>query len=341
VPGGRPANFFNNCPTTLGFCFLFDNSERSWYDGAVVEFRRRLSAGLRLNASYTFGKSFTNAFAAPTGFSATVGTNDQSNVSSKTLRNSSLDKSYSQIDVRHAFKLDATWDLPFGKGQRFMSSSNGWSNQLFGGWTLAPVLHWQSGSPVLMENIQLVGMTAKELQKAVGVYYNQTIVGPNGATSIANVTYLPADIINNTLRAFTTTGVNMTATNTTGYLTGQAPTGRFIAPTGYGNCQYRSISENCGYRKFILYGPNFFKVDATVIKRMPFGDRHSVELRASFFDVLNRTNWRLGGWTGNVNNITTFTGTFGQMLNGWSYQDPSGSNDPGGRLLDLMFRINW
>ena len=82
-------------------------------------------------------------------------------------------------------------------------------------------------------------------------------------------------------------------------------------------------------------------MDATAIKRIPFGEKHNVELRMSFFDVLNHTNWRLGGWTGNVNNINVFTGTFGQMLNGWSYQDPSGSNDPGGRIMDLMVRINW
>ena len=128
---------------------------------------------------------------------------------------------------------------------------------------------------------------------------------------------------------------------TTGYATGQAPTGRYIAPAGSGNCQYRSSSEVCGFRKFVLYGPSFFKVDATLMKKIAIGEKSNVELRMSMFDVLNHTNWRLGGWTGNVNNITTFTGTFGQMQAGWSFQDPNGSNDPGGRLLDLMLRINW
>ena len=33
---GRPANFFHNCPTTLGFCFQFDNSERSWLSGCYL-----------------------------------------------------------------------------------------------------------------------------------------------------------------------------------------------------------------------------------------------------------------------------------------------------------------
>jgi len=192
-----------------------------------------------------------------------------------------------------------------------------------------------------MENVQMVGMTAKDLQKAVGVYYNVPITQPNGTTTIANVTYLPRDIIENTIRAFTTTGAGMTAGNTTGYLAGQAPTGRFIAPSGYGNCAYRSLSQVCGMRKFVLYGPSFFKVDATVLKRIGIGERRNIEMRLSLYDVLNHTNWRLGGWTGNVNNITAFTGLFGQMQNGWSYQDPSGSNDPGGRLMDLMIRFNF
>jgi hypothetical protein len=338
---GRPVNFFNNCPTTGGFCFLFDNAEKSWYDAAVVEVRRRLSDGLRFQASYTFGKSFTNAFASPSSLSANVGVNDQSNASQVTLRNPSLDKSLSQIDVRHAFKFDATWDLPFGNGRKYMSSSNGFMNRLVGGWSISPVVRWQSGSPILMENIQLVGMTAKDLQDAIGVYYNQTITQPNGTSAVANVTYLPTDIIENTIRAFTTTGVGITAANQTGYAAGQAPTGRFIAPAGYNNCQYRNNAEACGFRKFVLYGPNFFKIDATVMKKIAIGERSNVELRMSLFDVLNRTNWRLGGWGGNVNNINAFTGTFGQMAAGWSFQDPNGSNDPGGRIMDLMLRVNW
>lgn len=335
LAAGRPANFFHNCPTTLGFCFQFDNSEKSWYDAAIVEVRRRLSDGLRFQASYTYAKSFTNAFASAGTQFFGLGAGDQSNAGNVTLRNRDVDRSLSQIDLRHAFKFDATWDLPFGKGQRFLNSPNWFANAILGGWSIVPTLRWQSGSPILMENINVVGMTAKELQDAVGVYYNTTVTQPNGTTSVANVTYLPADIIDNTIRAFTTTGATVS-----GYNPGQAPSGRFIAPAGYGNCQQRSPGT-CGFRKFVLYGPDFFKVDSAIIKRIRFDERRNIELRVTMFDVLNQTNWRLGGWTGNVNNITAFTGTFGQMAGGWSYQDPNGSNDPGGRLVDLMMRINF
>jgi hypothetical protein len=341
--GAKPINFVNNCASTFGFCYLFDNSEKSWFDAGVIEIRRRLSNGLRFQASYQYGKSFTNAFASAGDTFFGLGTGDQSNVASNSLRNRSLDKTTSQIDVRHAFKFDATWDMPFGKGRKYMSSSNWASDAAFGGWTLTPTLRWQSGAPILMENIQLVGMDAKELQDSVGVYYNQVI---NGIT--VPVSYLPTDIIVNTLRANTfatpTAGTVATggtvAPNVTGYPLGLAPSGRFIAPAGFGNCQQRTIGQ-CGFRKFVLYGPNFFKVDSSVAKRFNIGEKRNVELRVTAFDVLNHTNWRLGGWTGNVNNITAFTGTFGQMAGGWAYTDPNGSNDPGGRILDFMLRINF
>ena len=332
---GRPVNFFHNCPTTLGFCFQFDNTEKSWFDAGVIEVRRRMSAGLRFQASYQYGKSFTNAFASANTTFFGLGAGDQSNAANNALRNRGLDKSFSQIDLRHAFKFDATYDLPFGHGRKYLSSSNWVADFILGGWTLTPTVRWQSGSPILMENVQLVGMTAKELQDAIGVYFNTTVTQPNGATSVANVTYLPSDIIDNTIRAFTTTGNTIS-----GYNANQAPTGRFIAPAGYGNCQARTAGQ-CGYRKLVIFGPNFFKIDSAIGKRFKINERANVEFRMTMFDVLNHTNWRLGGWTGNVNNITAFTGTFGQMLNGWAYQDPNGSNDPGGRITDFMIRINF
>jgi len=220
-----------------------------------------------------------------------------------------------------------------------LSSSHWAADAILGGWTLTPIVRWQSGSPILMENIQLVGMTAKELQDAVGVYHNQTVLG-----TVVPVSFLPADIIENTIRANTivpfTSGTSPATRNTTGYALGGAPTGRFIAPQGFGNCAQTTVGQ-CGFRKFVLFGPNFFKVDSSIGKRFNIGEKRNVEFRMTAFDVLNHTSWRLGGWTGNVNNITAFTGTFGQMLSGWAYSDPNGSNDPGGRILDFMLRINF
>jgi hypothetical protein len=188
-----------------------------------------------------------------------------------------------------------------------------------------------------MTDIQLVGMTRRDLQKAIGVYKNVSVVQnlTTGATVVLPVAWLPADIINNTIRANSIDG-----TTSTGYLNNLAPTGRFIAPAGYGGCVQKTVGQ-CGFRRIVLYGPSLFKTDATVIKRIAVGEKRSIEMRVSAYDVLNHTNWRVGSFTSNVNQISGFTGQFGQYLSGWNYQDPSGSNDPGGRILDYMIRFNF
>jgi hypothetical protein len=333
LAAGRPANFFDNCPTTIGFCFIVDNGEVSSYDAGVVELRRRLSNGLRIQASYVYAKAFTNAYAGATSLGA-VGVADQNNNSSVTLRNPDLDHSESQVDLRHAFKFDATYDLPFGKGRQFAGNSGWGLNALIGGWSIAPVLRWQSGSPILTENVQIIGMTRKELQKAINVYKDTAFTNTALTGGVATaVTFLPVDIIENTIKAFSVTP--------TGYTFG-APTGRFLAPAGYGNCQARFAGE-CGFRKLVLYGPSFFKLDAALIKKIQFDEKRNIELRATFFDVLNKTNWRIGGWTSNVSNLAVGGSAFGQLSNasGNAYQDPFGSNDPGGRIIDLSFRFNF
>ena len=189
---------------------------------------------------------------------------------------------------------------------------------------------------MLLENVQLIGMTVKELQKEIKTYKNTEIAIPGSAT-YNSPTWLSNDIILKTIRAFNASAI--TRTGCSANL--DVPTGRFIAPAGYGNC-ISTFTGECGYRKLVLYGPSFFKFDATVIKRIKFDEKHNVEVRATIFDVLNRTNFKPTSWAGNVGYLGGFgAATFGQLLTGTSYSDFSGSNDPGGRLLDLMLRINF
>ena len=71
------------------------------------------------------------------------------------------------------------------------------------------------------------------------------------------------------------------------------------------------------------------------------GERRNIELRATFLDALNHPNFRVGGWGADTVNAGIGGATFGQLGNGSAYQDVSTTNDPGGRVIDLMFRINW
>ncbi len=316
LAAGLPSNFFFVNPTvaTAG-AFVLDNSAKSWYDAGTIEVRRRMSNGLRMGASYTFAKAQSDSYQS-----------NSDNFADYTHRpgGQELSKGVAVFDIRHSFKLDATYDLPFGRGRTFFGNSSNWVNAIVGGFSLAPVLRWQSGSPIQIGNAQLVGMTVDELQKAVKI-----------RKEAGEVYWLPDDIILNSRRAFGTT-----IQSETGYGTLGAPEGRFLAPAGYGNC-LQGFGGECGFRNLVIYGPSFFKLDASLAKAIPIGERRSLELRITSLDVLNSPNFRVGGWGADVVTSGCCTATFGQLLSGSAYRDVSTTNDPGGRLIDLMIRLKF
>ncbi|MDT7605261.1 MAG: hypothetical protein QOF61_3258, partial [Acidobacteriota bacterium] len=138
------------------------------------------------------------------------------------------------------------------------------------------------------------------------------------------------DIIDNTQRAF-----NL---NQTGF-SGTAPTGRFIAPVGFGGC-IQSTPGSCGFSHLVLHGPRFNRIDMSVVKKIRFTETKNLELRAEFLNLPNAINFIIGNAANDVNTVTNFSSAaFGQT--GSAYQDLSTTNDPGGRLIQLVLRINF
>jgi hypothetical protein len=237
-----------------------------------------------------------------------------------------LAKNVQISDIRHVFKVDSTYDLPF-------RSSNAFLNALISGWSFSPTVRWQSGAPIQIGHVQLVGMTRDELQDAVKIRKEGSLVF-----------WLPDDIILNSQKAFNISINNeKTPSNPNGNGYGTTfgtggPSGRFIAPAGYGNC-IESFSGQCGFSNLVIYGPQFFKVDASLLKRFNFGEKRYVELRFMALDALNHPNFRVGGFANDTAGSGCCTSTFGQLGNTSAYQDTSTTNDPGGRIIDVILRI--
>lgn len=317
LAAGLPVNFFRVNPTTRGGSFIVDNSAESGYDGLVVELRRRFSNGLLVQGSYAYSKSLANAYAA----SSTVSNNFVS------LRNRDLNYTSSPFDVRHAFKVNWVYELPVGRGKSLLGDSNSLVNGFLGGWSVFGSVRLQSGTPFNLGNVQLVGMTREELQREVKVRKGASLV-----------TYLPDDIILNTQKAFDINVANANGYGTT-FGTG-GPTGRFIAPAGFGNC-IQEFAGQCGFSNLILYGPKFFKADISLAKKIKLTETKNFDLRANFLNAFNTTEFRVGGWAADVINITPGGATFGQLGNGTAYQDTSTTNDPGGRIIEFVLRFNF
>jgi hypothetical protein len=318
--------------------FLVTNDGQSWYDALTFEFRRRMSKGLLIQGSYTFGKSLSNTFAS----SSSVFDQPAS------FRDLSLKKGYSTFDIRHGFKANFIYELPFGKGKTFMTGANGIVDRIVGGWAFNGNLRYQSGIPFAFNapisigpgiqnsaNFQLVGMTVKDLQNAVGIYKD----GVNSAGNPDGFIYLlPRDIRDNTVKAF---NIAIGSTGTS-YTLG-APTGRFIAPAGYGNCQ-QSYYGQCGFANLVLHGPGFFRSDLSIAKRIRFTETANLELRVEFLNAFNNINFQPGAAANDVNqlagiNSSSLSNSFGRMTA--AYQDLSTTSDPGGRVGQLVIRINF
>jgi hypothetical protein len=317
-----PSNFWVVNPGKRGGSFIVNNGGQTWYDAATIEFRRRMSKGLLIQANYTFGKALGNTYAS----SAVVF--DQP----ATLRDYHLRRDVSPFDVTQAFKSNFIYELPVGRGKQFLGNTKGLVNGFLGGWTFNGNIRLQSGSAVNFGNVQLVGMTRKDLQKAIGIYRDQ----PNSDNTpfSGQVYYLPLDIRLNTFRANSTSFTAAGAVYTQG-----APSGKFIAPAGFGNC-VQAIVGGCGFNNLVIKGPSFFRFDLSVSKKVKFTERMNLEMRAEALNAFNNINFLVGGAGNDVNGGGALnSGFFGRYTA--AYQDTSTTNDPGGRLVQLVLRLNF
>ncbi|MFN7928901.1 MAG: hypothetical protein U0Y68_13320 [Blastocatellia bacterium] len=308
---GLPSNFFVVNPDYLGGAWRVDNSGTSFYDALTIELRRRFAKGLLVQSSYTFSKSLTNMFAS----------NNDVESQPVSLRTAQA-KSYGPFDLTHGFKVNWVYELPFGHGKALLGNANRALDQIVGGWEFHGIGRVQSGTAFSIGNVSLVGMTPQELDKLVEIR--------KGA---AAVFYLPDDVILNTRRAFNVTSIGYSA------LGAPDANSRYLAPAGSGGC-VPGYTGQCGYSNVVLHGPRFTRFDLSAIKHFKVTERLNVEFRAEFLNVFNNINFKIGSPTSDVINISNFSSaTFGQTT--FAYQDNSTTNDPGGRLMQFVLRVNF
>jgi hypothetical protein len=111
----------------------------SWYNALVFEVRRRLTAGLSLQSSYTWSKNIDTTQASTFFSDATTGTT--------TAFPESLGHNYNRgladFHAEHNWVLNFAWELPFARGLE-----DGWTKTLLDGWQLVGVNQMRSGPPL-------------------------------------------------------------------------------------------------------------------------------------------------------------------------------------------------
>lgn len=113
----------------------------SSYNALDVDVRRAFSGGLQFRGTYTYAKSLDDG----TAWNSSVGANAPGFVMDPA--NPKLDWGPSTTDVRQFAAINATYELPIGRGKPLLRNAEGWRDKVASGWSLSGIETLQSGFP--------------------------------------------------------------------------------------------------------------------------------------------------------------------------------------------------
>ncbi len=250
---GNPGYFRPN--PQFGEILYMDSSSTSSYDGLQIHLRRHES-NMDFGVSYTFTKSIDDASADPVVSSTgggLVSGNEPSNI-----HNFSLDRGRSDFDRTQVLTAYHVWQIPVGRGRKWLSGAPTFLNAIAGGWSLSEIVSWMTGEPFsINSNID----TASNIRSS-----RTDIIAPVPSFGFTppvpgNVGpgWFPSSVLNSATTPFAVP-----------------------APGAYGN-----------QGRIIFNSPNFFNIDMTLQKQFSINERWKVQMKFDAFNVLNHPNFRL------------------------------------------------
>ncbi len=203
--------------------------------------------------------------------------------------------------VRRALKVQGVWSAPWGIA-------------------VSGVARVQQQT-VDFGNVRLVGLTEAQLADEYGVRFTDDPQNPGRRI----VTMLPADIILNTQRAFSTD-----PTSSTGYSALGVPQGRYIAPANSENC-IQIEPGDCSPRTLLVQAPWLSRIDVSVAKAFTIRGRLTGEIRLDVFNLFNAVNFTPVANPGSSPTIFQVTSAYSDL---YTY-------DAGARMAQFVWRVRW
>jgi hypothetical protein len=271
-------NFFPN-PNALALNYT-SNGADSTYNSLQIDARKRYAHGLALQANYTYSKVLSNTL-------GDTQTNFEPLLDNGTPQ---AERAPAPFDLRHIFKANGTYELPFGAGHAFNPKYLG---RVIGGWTVGSILTWQSGSPFSI----LTGARGT-LNRSARSTYNTANALVGGATLTNNAVLR---ISGNGPYFFSAGSIG---TDGRGVAADGAATysGQLFANPGagtIGSLQRRSF-----------YGPNEFNQDLAILKNVKLFETQSLEIRMDASNVWNHASFLVGDQNINSTTFGKVTSTF-------------------------------
>jgi Carboxypeptidase regulatory-like domain/TonB dependent receptor len=243
--------------------FSPDRSGNSTYHAMQLQVDKRFASGLSFLVSYTVSKNLTDADSAGPGVQGFIGTGEFIGQNSY---NRQAEKAVSELDIPQSLVSSFFYELPFGHGKRYLSGG-GATDRVVGGWYVSAIAQYKSGTPT-------------EVYGPCGGTAGDVLFGGCHFTGSARVNIVPG--VNQTNKShfdpFTTPFWNAAAFSPAGPLTFGAESRSLASARGF-----TSKDEDFTLGK----------------KTRLFGERATIDFRASFFNIFNRHVFGVGN--GNLN----------------------------------------
>ena len=137
IPAGAP-----RANPTIANTWTWFSEGVSTYNALQVDLRRRFSHGLMVRGVYTFSKTLDDG----DSLNQTTANNAPGLVSNP--YNLATDKGLASFDARHVGVVNVLYTLPFGRGQAYANSFEGWTSHLVSGWSVSSIITAQTGFPL-------------------------------------------------------------------------------------------------------------------------------------------------------------------------------------------------
>lgn len=234
------------------------------YDSMQVSVQRRYVRGLTIGGQWTWAHSLGN----------TGGSNE-----AQTAQNPfdfEYDRGNNAFDVRHSLNIAALYELPVGKGRKYMAQANPIADAFLGGWQIGGVFNARTGLPI---DVTLARNDIAYQINGTDQYVNNPIVegGVVRTTAVVNNPYGGA--FRNNRRPNVVAGVDPFLSTDDRKVFLNPAAFSIPKPGEYGNLG-----------RWALHGPGLTQFDLTLQKRFSVTERVNLEFRSEFYNLFNHTN---------------------------------------------------
>jgi hypothetical protein len=300
--GSTGSNLFLRNPNA-GVVDLLNNSAKYRYNSLQAEVRRRFAQGLQFQANYTFQKTLTD----------TGGVGQTNFDPPLDINRIGLEYQRADYDATHVFNFNGIYELPFGRGKRFLNEG-GLLNRVVGGWQVTSIVQISSGAPITIVDprgtFNRAGRSARQTPN--------TNLSKDQLKELFGIFRTPCGVFFINPSAININQQALQAGQCSNLGSGRGAEGFGTTPFA-GQVFFNVAPGQTGsLERAFVNGPLYANWDASIIKNIPITERVRFQIRGEAFNVLNRANFFVGNapTAANINSATfgRVTSTFGSRI---------------------------